>query len=71
MRGPSDDRNPDATPTGDADGAASGGRKPFLVRLPPDLLSELRRWAEADLRSLNSHIEYLLRDALRRRGRGA
>ena len=43
-------------------------RKSFLLRLPPDLMTELRRWAAQDLRSLNGHIEYLLRDALRRRG---
>ena len=42
-------------------------RRGFLLRLPPDLLAELRRWASQDLRSLNAHIEFLLRDALRRR----
>jgi len=44
-----------------------GARKGFLLRLPPDLLAELRAWAANDLRSLNAHIEYLLRAALRRR----
>jgi hypothetical protein len=29
----------------------------------------VRRWADDDLRSLNGHIEYLLREALRRAGR--
>ena len=47
-----------------------GGRKGFLLRLPPELLAELRAWAAQDLRSLNAHIEYLLRDALRRRKGG-
>jgi len=42
-------------------------RKPFLLRLPPELMEELRRWAGQELRSLNGHIEYLLRDAVRRR----
>jgi hypothetical protein len=42
-------------------------RKPFLLRLPPDLHKELQAWAEQELRSLNGHIEYLLRDAVRRR----
>ena len=42
-------------------------RKPFLLRLPPDLHDELRAWAEHDLRSLNAQIEFLLRDAVRRR----
>ncbi len=46
-------------------------RKPFLLRLPPDLMEELRRWSSQELRSLNGHIEYLLRDAVRqRRDRG-
>lgn len=44
-------------------------RKAFLLRLPPDLLEQLERWAKDDLRSLNAQIEYLLRDALRQRGR--
>lgn len=45
-------------------------RKPFLLRLPEDLHEEVRRWAEQDLRSLNGQIEYLLREAVKRR-RGA
>ncbi len=45
-------------------------RKSFLLRLPPDLLEELRRWAAQDLRSLNAHLEYLLREAVRKRGGG-
>ena len=44
-------------------------RKPFLLRLPPSLMSELRIWANQELRSLNGHIEYLLREAARARGR--
>ncbi len=42
-------------------------RKAFLLRLSPDLMEEVRTWAAQELRSLNSHIEYLLRDAARRR----
>jgi hypothetical protein len=44
-------------------------RKPFLLRLPPDLIKELNRWAADELRSLNAQIEYLLRDAVRKRRR--
>ncbi len=44
-------------------------RKSFLLRLPPDLMEDLNRWAKDDLRSLNAQIEYLLREALRRRRR--
>ena len=55
------------------DGERSGGgrdRKSFLLRLPPELMAELRGWANHDLRSLNAHIEYLLREARKRRKGG-
>jgi hypothetical protein len=42
-------------------------RKSFVLRLPADLHAELRAWAAADLRSLNGQIEWVLREALRRR----
>ena len=42
-------------------------RKPFLLRLPQKLHEELKRWAEQEMRSLNGQIEYLLREALRKR----
>ena len=45
-------------------------RKAFLVRLPPELHDELRRWAASELRSLNGQIEFLLRDAVERRKGG-
>jgi len=59
---------PAASPAG-ADGGGDGqpNRKPFLLRLPRDLHDELRAWADAELRSLNAHLEYVLREAVRRR----
>ncbi|HEX3762708.1 MAG TPA: Arc family DNA-binding protein [Kofleriaceae bacterium] len=45
-------------------------RKPFLLRVDPELLEAVQKWAADDLRSLNAQIEYLLRDALQRAGRG-
>ncbi|MFN0059450.1 MAG: ribbon-helix-helix domain-containing protein [Planctomycetota bacterium] len=45
-------------------------RKPYLVRLPPDVLEQLRGWASQEMRSINGQIEYLLRQALAKR-RGA
>jgi len=42
-------------------------RKPFLLRIPPDLWRELEGWAEEELRSVNGQIEYLLRQAVVRR----
>jgi hypothetical protein len=44
-------------------------RKAFLVRLDPALHEALQRWADADLRSLNAQIEFLLRRALREANR--
>jgi len=44
-------------------------RKPFLLRLPPEVLDALRRWAADDLRSLNGQIEFLLRRELGAAGR--
>ena len=44
-------------------------RKPFLLRVDRDLLDELQRWADADLRSLNGQIEFLLRRVLQDAGR--
>ncbi len=42
-------------------------RKSFLVRLPEELLVELNRWARDDLRSVNGQIEFILREALKKR----
>lgn len=44
-------------------------RKPFLLRLDPAVFDALQRWADADLRSLNGQIEFLLRKALQQAGR--
>lgn len=44
-------------------------RKSFLLRLNPDLYQALEAWAQQELRSINSQIEYLLKEALRKRGR--
>lgn len=56
-------------PPGPNDVPARGGdeRKAFLLRVPEALLVELKAWADQELRSLNGHLEYLLREAVRRR----
>ena len=46
-------------------------RKQYPLRLPPDLWVELERWAADELRSVNGQIEYLLREAVRRRRSGS
>jgi len=44
-------------------------RKAFLLRIDPELLAALQRMADEELRSLNGQIEFLLREAMRQRGR--
>ncbi|MGA3057971.1 MAG: hypothetical protein ABSE70_08065 [Candidatus Limnocylindrales bacterium] len=44
-------------------------RVPFLLRLDPEILAALRKWANDDLRSLNAEVEFLLRRSLRDAGR--
>ena len=44
-------------------------RDAFLLRIDPEILAALRRWADDDLRSLNAQIDYLLRQCLRDAGR--
>ena len=46
-------------------------RKAFLLRLPPDLMQDLEKWAADELRSVNAQIEYLLRREVRKRKREA
>ena len=45
-------------------------RKQYLLRIDPDLWAEVEKWAADELRSVNAQVEYVLRDAVRRRGRG-
>jgi hypothetical protein len=42
-------------------------RKQFLLRIDPRIWAELEAWAADDLRSVNGQIEYILRDATRKR----
>ena len=44
-------------------------RKPFLLRIDPEVLEALQRWAADELRSLNGQIEFVLRRSLMESGR--
>jgi hypothetical protein len=44
-------------------------RKAFPLRLDPVVHDALQRWADAELRSVNAQIEFLLRQALQKAGR--
>ena len=43
-------------------------RKAFLLRVDPAVWREIERLAQRELRSVNAQVEFLLRDALMRRG---
>ncbi len=44
-------------------------KKRFLLRLDPEDYEALEKWAADELRSVNSQIEFLLREALKKAGR--
>jgi hypothetical protein len=48
---------------------ASPGKKSYPLRIDPELWAEIERLAAQELRSANAQVEYLLREALARRGR--
>ncbi len=54
--------------TGRGDG---GERKPFLLRLSPELMAAMKIWSNQEFRSLNGQIEFLLQNAVNQRKRGS
>ena len=48
---------------------ASPGKKAFPLRIDPELWAEIERLAAQDMRSAKAEVEFLLREALARRGR--
>ena len=42
-------------------------RKQFLLRIDPEVWADVEKWAADELRSVNAQVEYLLREALRKR----
>ena len=45
-------------------------RKRFLLRIDPEVWADVEKWAADELRSVNAQVEYLLREAVRRRKGG-
>ena len=43
-------------------------RKAYLLRIDPGIREQVERLAQAELRSVNGQVEYLLREALAQRG---
>ncbi|MCL6587278.1 MAG: toxin-antitoxin system HicB family antitoxin [Anoxybacillus sp.] len=44
-------------------------KKSFPLRIDPALYEVIARWAQDEFRSVNAHIEFLLREAARKEGR--
>ena len=44
-------------------------KKSFILRINPDTLKEIQKWADDEFRSVNGQIEYLLQAALINSGR--
>lgn len=44
-------------------------RKHFPLRIDPVLYEALEKWANDEFRSVNGHIEFILREALLKAGR--
>ena len=42
-------------------------KKPFVLRVSPEMLKELEDWANDEFRSINGQIEYLLNKAVTER----
>ena len=44
-------------------------KKSFPLRIHPDILESMQKWANDDLRSINAQIEFVLRESLASSGR--
>ena len=44
-------------------------KKPFVLRLDPEVLKAMEKWAADEFRSTNGQLEWLIAKALRESGR--
>lgn len=44
-------------------------KKPFVLRVDPDLLAAVEKWAADEFRSTNGQMEWLINKALKEAGR--
>jgi hypothetical protein len=44
-------------------------RKTYPLRINPEILKAMQKWANDDLRSVNAQIEFVLRESLIKAGR--
>lgn len=45
------------------------GKKPFVLRIDPDKLKAIEKWAADEFRSTNGQLEFIIDQALRKSGR--
>ena len=44
-------------------------KKAFVLRVQPEMMESLEKWAQDEFRSVNGQIEYILNNALQKSGR--
>ncbi|NPA35861.1 MAG: Arc family DNA-binding protein [Chlorobi bacterium] len=44
-------------------------KKPFVLRLRPEIMEALEKWAHDEFRSVNGQIEWIINEALKKQGR--
>ncbi|RLD88592.1 MAG: Arc family DNA binding domain-containing protein [Bacteroidetes bacterium] len=44
-------------------------KKAFVLRVQPEMMEALEKWAADEFRSVNGQIEYLLNESLKKAGR--
>ncbi len=44
-------------------------KKPFVLRLRPEMMKAIEKWAADDFRSINGQIEWILNESLKKAGR--
>lgn len=44
-------------------------KKAFVLRIQPDVMEAIQRWADDEFRSANGQIEFLLSQSLKKAGR--
>lgn len=44
-------------------------KKPFVLRISPEMMEKVEKWAADEFRSTNGQLEWIIREALRKAGR--
>ncbi|MBD5286080.1 MAG: Arc family DNA-binding protein [Muribaculaceae bacterium] len=48
---------------------AKQANKGFLLRLDPEMMEQVEKWAAQEFRSVNGQIQWIIAESLRRHGR--